>query len=206
MDISKLTERELKEIWEKSSTNRRERAKRFYHFDDAKRCLAAGILLKYLLHITENAEQIIQYNTYKKPYIQVDNLYFNLSHSGKWVVLAYGKSEVGVDIEEITVEDPGVREWCFSEEECRYIDAGKDRDSSFTKLWTLKESYVKFIGTGLTDDLKNRSVFHPDRNAISFYSTEWDEHYFLSLCGYDKDVQVERILWSDMQQYFKYSI
>jgi len=66
-------------------------------------------------------------NAYGKPFIRDVPLYSNISHAGEWVVCAISDYEVGIDIE------------CIKE-----IDYD---------MWTLKESYIKWLGTGLSTPL-----------------------------------------------------
>lgn len=67
-------------------------------------------------------KETITYNKYGKPYLK--NFYFNISHSGRWVVLACANEDVGIDIEKIQEEI--VVESFFSEEERRYINEVND--------------------------------------------------------------------------------
>lgn len=110
-----------------------------------------------------------------KPYVQNDgtiSLDFNVSHQGGYAVLAgeVGDAKVGVDV--MTVEYKSGAKLAdflklmskqFSSDELSAIKDPKleERDicRMFYRIWCLKESYIKAIGVGLTESLKEIS-FH----------------------------------------------
>ena len=85
--------------------------------------------------------------------LECDGVYFNLSHSDDMVLCAVSDTPVGCDIEKVTDAPMEVAERYFSEKECRYIAAAKntaDADRRFFRLWTMKESYMKMTGEGMS--------------------------------------------------------
>ena len=81
----------------------------------------------------------------------------NLSHAGEraMCIAAWGEDAVpvGCDIEQIRETDLRVARRWFHPEEVAHLAAlpsGKDRDEAFFRLWTLKESFVKAVGGGLS--------------------------------------------------------
>ena len=91
-----------------------------------------------------------------KPYLcNFKDIYFNLSHSGDYVVCVVSNKPVGIDIQKIiNVEDLLMRRVC-SEKEYEKIIESKDINNEFTKLWTQKEAVLKKSGIGINGDLKN---------------------------------------------------
>ena len=82
-----------------------------------------------------------------------EGVYFNLSHSDDMVLCAVSDTLVGCDIEKVTDAPMEVAEHYFSEMECRYISTAKDSadsDRRFFRLWTMKESYMKMTGEGMS--------------------------------------------------------
>ena len=80
-------------------------------------------------------------------------IYFNLSHSLDMVLCAVSKNPVGCDIEKVTNAPIEDSEHYFSKKECRHIaDASNptDADRRFFRLWTMKESYMKMTGEGIS--------------------------------------------------------
>jgi 4'-phosphopantetheinyl transferase len=77
-------------------------------------------------------------------------------------------TEVGVDVEVVAPRNVPVEvaERFFSAAEVAHLRACADgvRDVRFTELWTLKEAYIKAVGTGLSHPLDTFSVL-PDGPA-----------------------------------------
>ena len=68
---------------------------------DKKQELIAGYLLKEYLGVENDAQLVMNKNG--KPMLVDARKHFNLSHSGKYVVLAIADQEVGIDIERLNV-------------------------------------------------------------------------------------------------------
>lgn len=95
---------------------------------------------------------------YKRPYLdllQEVYLDFNISHSGEYVVLAVSEKSVGIDIERIKSIDLNLATDVFHQEELAYLFQKKEGElERFFRLWTLKESFIKAVGEGLSFPLK----------------------------------------------------
>lgn len=193
VNIKSLNPDDIEFLWRTASKERLNKAMRFRNEADSVRCLVAGELIRRL-----NEGPVI-YNDYGKPYFQKKETFFNISHSGDWVAIAHGPSEVGIDIEHVTVEIESVSSYCFSDEERNYINetGSTDKEICFTRLWTLKESYLKYRGTGLTDRMKDISfkvkgsdVFLESDPRVGFYSCMLDEAYSMAVCGMDEGIEI----------------
>lgn len=93
-----------------------------------------------------------------KPFIVGrENVFFNLSHSGEYVVCAVSDREVGVDIEKRAKARMEVAGRFFHEREVRMLKSlsGTGQDQLFFNYWSVKESFLKYIGTGLTRPLNS---------------------------------------------------
>lgn len=94
-----------------------------------------------------------------KPYLaDYPQIHFNVSHSGKMALAVFGDTPVGCDIEIIGAPDMAVAERFFCGEEYNYINsaAGKSEQAErFFRIWTLKESYIKATGRGLSQPLNS---------------------------------------------------
>ena len=75
-----------------------------------------------------------------------DDKYFNISHSGKFVLLALADYPIGIDVEQIKDYKDEVAKFVCSETEYKKI---KDNESFF-RIWTSKEALAKADGRGLT--------------------------------------------------------
>lgn len=103
----------------------------------------------------------ISYNVHGKPFVSPSCIsqtscghpvYFNLSHSGAYAVLAVSDREVGIDIEGKSSNYLSVARRFFCPEEYADItDPGDEAASAgrFLEYWTMKEAYVKYVGKGL---------------------------------------------------------
>ena len=69
-------------------------------------------------------------------------IYFNLSHSGRYVAGVFSDSEVGIDVEQIRKGQMKVAERFFCPEEYLALQKGKMKkaDCYFTELWTRKDA------------------------------------------------------------------
>lgn len=93
-----------------------------------------------------------------KPFIVgVENVFFNISHSGDYVVCAVSDREIGIDIEKRAKARMEVAGRFFHGEEVVQLKMleGDKQDQLFFNYWSVKESFLKYIGTGLTRPLNS---------------------------------------------------
>lgn len=128
-------------------TERRKKVIRYRMPDDRKRSLGAGIIIKKILNENGLSEDSLKYAENGKPV--ADNLFFNVSHAGDYVVGVSSDCEVGCDIEKIVDAPLEVANHFFHLKEAEYIKSADDKNRAFFTLWTLKESYMKMTGRGI---------------------------------------------------------
>lgn len=158
------------------SPDERARAARFVFERDRVSYIAAHILLRQTLSACADipAGQWDLVSTPSgKPVLAAHQagcgLSFNLSHTEGLVACVVGRgTDVGVDVEVVASRNVSVEvaERFFSPAEVAHLRACADgvRDVRFTELWTLKEAYIKAVGTGLSHPLDTFSVL-PDGPA-----------------------------------------
>ncbi|OBZ19616.1 hypothetical protein A8L34_06520 [Bacillus sp. FJAT-27264] len=171
---------------------------RFLRLEDAYRSLFGEILVRTVIRRElgiPNQEIHFQKNEYGKPHLEgKESFSFNVSHSGKWVSVIYGTGRLGVDIEEIRPIDLTIAERFFSDEEYEdlMLRPEEARTDYFYEIWTLKEAYVKALGSGLSHPLTSFSVRkHPDGSvglspdAGTYYFKTYDVNsaYKFSACS-----------------------
>jgi len=85
-----------------------------------------------------------------KPYLRnTPHLFFNLSHCRNIVACILHHSEVGVDVECRRTFKESFLQRVFSYEEQQQVHHSSDPEMTFVQLWTRKEAYVKYTGTGI---------------------------------------------------------
>lgn len=140
----------------------------------------------------------LKYNEYGKPELAgVKNLHFNISHSGQWIVAAIDSSPVGIDIEHVAHIDISLFKNHFSTEEYSSLieKTIPEQVPFFYELWTLKESYIKQTGAGLSlpldiftmqisDDKQVALILSDKQKApLHFKQYEIDTHYKMAVCA-----------------------
>ncbi|GFN29899.1 4'-phosphopantetheinyl transferase family protein [Paenibacillus xylaniclasticus] len=138
------------------SAERQNRVRNYRREEDARRSIVAEMLIRAIVmdkfKLAHN-EIVFGTNAYQKPFLTNNRAFhFNLSHSGDWVLCAIDASPVGTDVERIKPIDLDVARRFFSASE--YIDLMSKPESEqltyFYRLWTMKESYIKAVGKGLS--------------------------------------------------------
>lgn len=186
-DVSPLEDSALYDaLYEGASLERRSVADSFRFRKDRNLSIGAAALLDIGLSIFGLREKDMTYgrNAYGKPYfLNAPEIRFNISHSGSMVAVAFSGREVGCDIEDVVDADIALAGRFFSRDEYEELLAEKDsdrRNRAFFRLWTMKESYMKAKGMGLSLPPESFSV-----NKIkdfSFLSPDIVEGYGCALC------------------------
>lgn len=185
------------------SKERQLRIKRFVKIDDAYRSLIGDLLVRFALkerYGSIDRELKIETNDYGKPFLsEYRSIHYNISHSGEYVVCAVHDDAVGVDIEYMGPYDLPLAKEFFTEEEYQdLLNAKDDGLATFYDIWTLKESYVKAVGEGLSKPLKDFSMkkhtdgfvqitdIHTDRQITDYICKQYmvDSGYRLSVCAH----------------------
>lgn len=215
-------EQHFDELVERLYPERKSRVLAFRRREPAYASIVAGLLLQELaekmLGIAP-CDLVLDKNENGKPSIQgYPEFYFNLSHAGDYVVLAYGDVPLGVDIEQIRTQNLYVAKRCYTEAEYAYVtDGGQISDISggspatktgtdmmplnqpadvndrFFYLWTMKESYLKLTGEGISVPLNSFEI-DPFQRAVKGtqyrYYMRRMEDYWISVCA-EENCEIE---------------
>ena len=178
-------------LYDRASAERKQRADRYRRKEDALRCLAADALLQ---HALGTAEYTAATGPFGKPYIkEKDSFCYNLSHSGRWVAIAFGDKEVGIDVEKICL-DAGkaslARRYFTPDEQAYVFDTEALAPQRFFEVWTGKESYLKYLGTGLHKSLASFSIFSLEPE-VQLHHRTLPGGYSLTLCTSDQNYLFE---------------
>jgi len=206
----------------------KERIEQFRYKVDMMSSLVGRLLLRgFAVHVLglNNREVKFVRTDRGKPVLEVNTSGwdYNVSHAGDWVVLAAAsQGSLGVDV--MKTKDSRVdrlEEFFrimrrqFTDEEWMSISGNQcvsdeDKLATFFRHWTLKESYVKAVGTGLNldlrtlnfkidEDLNPNCVITSSTLQISGRLTPWkfeesvlDEEHVVSVALTDND-EIENI-------------
>ncbi len=102
--------------------------------------------------ITEND---IQRTERGKPYFRDIPLHFGISHCKGCALCGISDTPIGIDCEAVRKFTERTAKYAFTPEETALAGGS---DEKLSRLWSLKESYVKFTGTGLAGHM-NDAVF-----------------------------------------------
>ena len=156
------------------------------------------------------------YNEHNKPYLlppQNEQIYFNLSHSGKYVMCILSHTENGCDVQEIKKDGADIAERFFSPKENEYLRSldPEDRVRAFYELWALKESCLKATGSGLAHEL---SAFTVDLKTLKqdglcelatcglrLYNI--DREYVFAACGKDLPEERQIVMFNLLDRHFE---
>lgn len=200
VNIFSDSEQYFRALYEILSEERKTKLRAFKFQEDKIRCLLAEILLKYgLWEQYKLPREILRFGfgEFKKPYlIGYEQIHFNLSHSGNWVFCGIGEVSLGVDVERMKEDHLDIAKSFYTEEEYKDIlnKPVELQKRAFYELWTLKESYMKAVGAGLSiglntfgfqkKDSKIRLVQkEKDGSSYVFFSSQLDQEHITAVCA-----------------------
>jgi 4'-phosphopantetheinyl transferase len=189
-----VSEEELQNLMNLLNTGELEQMHKLHMRPDKHRFIIARGTLRRILSKYLNlppTEICFDKNAYGKPILEYHtqgNIYFNISHSGHYVVIAITKiAPIGIDIEntERTINHLEIAKRFFHKNEYEYLQncTADKLNKDFFHIWTCKEAVIKALGYGLTYGLDTFSV-QPDSDyesklisiadANQFYLKSWD--------------------------------
>ena len=192
MDVSKL---DFNRIKSSVSKTRIKKSSRYFHKKDRNLSVGVEVLLNHALDKIGINNPVFDTDKYGKPYLKnYSDVYFNLSHSEKYVACAVSDSPVGVDIEYIHDVDLNLAKYFFYGSEYEYVLNNSNQNKAFFELWVLKESYMKMTGLGFRLALDEFCIeIHDEIEVIHRENTGnlglWnvcEGNYMLGVCSKSK--------------------
>ncbi|WP_405110996.1 4'-phosphopantetheinyl transferase superfamily protein [Paenibacillus sp. FSL K6-1217] len=199
------------------ASDKREAINKYRYEADRKRTLYGEALARFMIAKQAGVRmKDIEFgrNPYGKPYVKDQNeVFYNISHSGKYVVCGLDIEDIGVDIEEIREIDLDIAKRFFHVKE--YADiVSREISEQIPRLydfWTLKESYIKYLGVGLSKPLDsfyfilNGQSIHlcsKEDHAVYFHRYLIQDNYRLAACISRPDpINMEKISLHDLAAY-----
>lgn len=156
-------------------------------------CVAAGLLLTRVLG-DNSTPPALAYGDNGKPYLaDCPDTYFSLTHTDKWVFLAVSDGEIGIDAQMPRKVCPRLAARSTSPEELAWVK--ENTEPNFTRLWTMKEAYLKYTGTGLSTPIREVGISVPpidrhDKQNDCYWSLLFYEGIPLSVCSKEEMTNV----------------
>jgi 4'-phosphopantetheinyl transferase len=186
----------------------------FLKEEDKNRALIAEILIRYIILKKidiKNIDITFSKNKFGKPFLKGHHkISFNISHSGNYVLCAVDDKDIGIDIEKICdINYMELLKKIFINEEIEFILNGtsEKRIKNFYKMWTLKESYIKADGRGLSiplksfcitiDKFKNIKIKTSNRLKNCYFKQfDLDDEYEIAVCSLNSNITNDIIIIS----------
>ena len=140
------------------------------HDKDKNRSLGAGIALDHALETYGLKEKSVEYEfgEWGKPSLKYHpNIHFSLSHSGDYAICSIGDKAMGNDIELIKPGRLKVADRFFAKEELEWMRSEPDEEEitrRMFRIWTMKESFLKATGKGISLPLRDFAVVVDEEN------------------------------------------
>ena len=170
------------------------------------------------LGLRENSFKI-KTNEMNRPYIETKekiHIDFNISHSNQWIVCVISKScKIGIDIEEMLPIDINIAKEFLAKDEWEYLHNYEGKKiNAFYRFWTLKESLVKAIGTGINESIKeiNFKKLDNENNILKkevnndmwhFYQCTFKDNYALSLAS---DKEINNVIFKNYEELYNLNL
>ena len=134
---------------------RLEKAEKYFRLSDRNNCIISYFLLMYGLEKNFGIRKLpaISADTYGKPYFPDCDISFSISHCDTGVCCGIARNTIGADIQSRVTDFEDILGTVMSSGEIELICGAKSPDTEFAKYWSLKESIVKYRGTGINDEL-----------------------------------------------------
>ncbi|GHU41874.1 hypothetical protein FACS1894111_04870 [Clostridia bacterium] len=145
-DFDAISDTQLSKIRKIAPAARRNKIDTCRFREDKLLSAVAHLLMQKALH-----GRTPLYHSYGKPYAK--GIEFNLSHCRMCAVIITADEACGIDVEAVRDFDRNIIPLCFTKSEQRQLADASECNDLFFRLWTLKESYIKNVGEGLSHDL-----------------------------------------------------
>ena len=118
--------------------------------------LYAGVLLQTALEEKDLKNRKITRREAGKPYFEgSEDVFFNISQSGRFVSLALSDEDIGFDLQKPVSANESLIKRIASESEI--IEKRELINNDFQLFWAIKESYAKYTGKGIGTDFAGLS-------------------------------------------------
>lgn len=174
IDVTQFENENLfQEKFKQLSPYRQRKLARLKQEKDRMRSLGAGVALDHALaaYGLEEGSVMYEIGEWGKPSLKNHpDIHFSLSHSGDYAICSIGNRPVGNDIERIKAGRLKVADRFFTPEELKFMYAAQEEAEivqRMFRIWTMKESFLKATGRGISLPLNNFSIaIDEEKNEI----------------------------------------
>ena len=187
------------------SNNRKQKVLSYYFEADRLLSLYSALLTRMCLNVITgipHKELTFTYTQFGKPYLNNCNTFFNISHTKNCILLAISTDAgIGADIENLQTTPPyNIIDEVFHPAEIEFIyQTQPSFQAKFYEIWTRKESYLKWLGTGLTSNIKNLNSLNLSGH---FHIYKYNTYINSIYCSYYNKINKQTILQEDILHYY----
>ena len=192
-NINQISEDFISAFLPKMPVDRQEKALRYRRQIDRNLCVMGYWLLCYGLQ-TEHGiweHPRFSYGKYGKPYLSdYAHIHFNISHCNIGVACVVSQHETGIDMQHIRPYNFEVAKHVCTDDEMTDLAACQTPQRLFCKLWSVKESYAKLLGTGLGHGKSTKAADWIITQLHGDVVMRWGNGYHLCCLGKERDLVV----------------
>lgn len=184
---------ELADTWQQALPPfRREKSLACRCADAALASAAAYALLAYALDKTgaSPTPPVFAYTPQGKPYLASGAIQFSLSHTHGCAACTVSDEAVGVDVQAYRPVQEALTRRVLSEAEYAVYKTHPAPEDYFFQQWTLRESYMKYTGRGLSEGLRSLIFTESDgicrlqgHDKVFFFTDRPIARYALACCS-----------------------
>lgn len=189
--LDDFSDQEYRKYYKLASEERKKSIDRMKIENDKRRSILGEMLArKGISEIRGLPEEEIEFaRTEKgKPFCKNSDIFFSISHSKDCVACAIDEKNIGIDVEYIRPVEMRVTRIACTDSDRKYIFGRSDIDTEkieptdeilkrFFTVWTAKEAYFKFLGTGIeglrtvsySDLVPNLETIYKNGSIIAVY-------------------------------------
>lgn len=199
--IINVRQLETKAVFEEAlacvSLFRRQKIAHLKQQKDKNRSLGAALALHKALQGYGLEERDMEYDLGEqgKPALcHYPEIRFSLSHAGDYAICSIGEAENGNDIEWVRSGKENLAKRFFAEEELAWMWQAAypaEREERMFRIWTMKESFLKVTGLGMSLPLRDFAVLIEEGDKISLRQTVNSTRYYMKEYMMPKEYEMD---------------
>ena len=169
------------------SAQRLDKVERMRTAPAVRASITAYVLLRIALleEYGINEAVIFTFGGNNKPYLKdYPHIFFSLSHSQNSVACVVAGNEAGIDIQKTKAVNKKLAKRVLTKDEYSKFLSADEPNDYFCEIWTVKESFLKKTGDGITKELRDIPAALVE-NLKTIKGTD----YYCSVCGADAKVK-----------------